>query len=147
MYAVGGISQDIRNAHGEIALLLDTLDLVLHTALASPAFGPESPHLSSSDDSSKSCANEHLHTSELQAGSNSSQASDSDGAQSLSQDLTECCLWGLHVLVAAAKQTHAAHACTKVLREYMLERIVLFSRDWPIAVGQAAVQVYTTTHA
>lgn len=144
VYAAGGISQDIRNAHGEIALLLDILDLVLHTALASPAWGPESPHLSSTDDSSKSCAND---TSELQAGSNSSQAPHSDGAQSLSQNLTECCLWGLHVLVAAAKQTHAAHACTKVLREYMLERIVLFSRDWPIAVGQVAVQVYTTTHA
>ena len=154
-----------QDQYGEAALLLDTIDLVLHsaavasaTAAAAPAAAPAAPaapaatlaaaaittmpdsdHLILHDPSSSS-PDQQQQFACLRENSSDKPAS---GKQPVSQtdEYGRVVLWGLRAIAATAKQDSLARHCAHTLMEYVLERIVLLCRDWPVEVGQAAAMV------
>ena len=134
---MGATSQRPQDRAGEVALVLDILDLVLHSAAVATSRSPDSPQMILDDPSS--------------AGSDQQQPSDppdcspelSKAAQPASQtnNYADSLLWGLRALEAMARQGSLTQPCPQMLTEYILERIVMLSRNWPLEVGQAAAQV------
>ncbi len=147
IYVIGGVSQKAQDVPGELALLLDILDLVLHhSATCKDA---EDAHDQAQLISIKTAASTSGH-----APQHSMDTADIDIAKGTASaaeaaqmpDLADCVLWGLHAVSAAAKMVcvHKSQACSKLLSEYVLERMVLFSKDWPLGSGQVAVEVRLT---
>lgn len=134
IFVTGGVSQGARDAHWELALLLDILDLILHCS-ATTSSADDQPQIVHSNPST-SAAN-------LQDSVDGDAIEISKHQASAGQlhDWADCLAWGLRAVNEAAKTVHEHQACTRMLSEYVLERIVLFSRDRPADVGQIAVEV------
>ena len=135
IFVLGGVSQSACEAHGEVALLLDILDLILHcSATASDA--DDQPHIlhssPSTSDTDPQCSEDNgaMDVTMVQA-----------PAAGQTHDWTDCLAWGLRAINEAAKTMQDHQACTRMLSEYVLERIVLFSKDWPADVGRVATEV------
>ena len=139
VYVLGGASQDAKDAHGETALLLDMLDLILHTVTATSIIDDPAQLIDGNAESSPSADIYQQPTEKAVADSHSREASDSNAAGM--HGLAECVLWGLHALSAAAKQIHGSQPCAAMLSEYVVERFVAFSKDWPLEVAQTAAEV------
>ena len=145
---MGATTLKPQDQYGEAALLLDTVDLVLHSAaLASSAAsavaaittmcGSDQMIL---DDPSSSCPDQQQQPACPREDSNDTPRS---ARQPVSQikEYGKSVLWGLRAIAAMAKQDGLAQHCARMLTEYVLERVVLLSRDWPVEVGQAAAAV------
>ena len=115
-------------------MLLDILDLILHCS-ATTSSADDQPQILQSDPSTSDA--------DLQYSVDNDAVEISKDTASAGQmhDWADCLAWGLRAVNEAAKTVHGHHACTRMLGEYVLERIVLFSRDWPADVGQIAVEV------
>ena len=154
IYVLGGISQKAQDVPGELALLLDILDLALHhSATCKDAEVYNQAQLisiktaaSTSDHAPEHSINIADHDMDI---ADTDIAKDTASAAKGAQmpDLADCVLWGLHAVKAAAKMVCVlkSQACSKMLSEYVLERMVLFSKDWPLGSGQVAVEVRLTT--
>ena len=113
IYVLGGVSATEQDAQGEVALLLDALDLVLYTAQATASTAV-------SNDNSEELSNP---------------------SEAALQALAECLAWGLQALTTAAKRVQRSQPCSKMMGAYVLERFVLLASDWPITVCQQALEV------
>ncbi len=148
IYVLGGVSQKAQDVPGELALLLDILDLALHqSATCRDAEVHDQAQLISiktAAGTSDHAPQHSMDTADMNIAKDT--ASATKGAQM--PDLADCILWGLHAVNAAAKMVcvHESQACSKMLSEYVLERMVLFSKDWPLGPGQVAVEVRLTMH-
>ena len=147
IYVVGGVSHKAQDVPGELALLLDILDLVLHhSATCKDAEVHDQAQLISIETAASTSDHAPQHSMDV---ADMDVAKDTAAAAKGAQlpDLAECILWGLHAVNAAAKMVcvHKSQGCSKMLREYVLERMVLFSKDWPLGPGQVAVEVRLTT--
>ena len=153
IYVLGGISQKAHDVPGELALLLDILDLALHhSATCKDAEVHNQAQLisiktaaSTSDhapEHSINIADHDMDIADMDTAKDT--ASAAKGAQMPA--LADCVLWGLHAVKEAARMVcvHKSQACSKMLSEYVLERMVLFSKDWPLGSGQVAVEVRLT---
>lgn len=131
---MGGVSQSAHDAHWELALLLDILDLILHCS-ATTSSADDQPQILHSDPSTSAA--------DLQdsVDGNAEELSRDAASAGQTPDWADCLAWGLRAVNEAARTVHEHQACTRMLGEYVLERIVLFSRDWPADVGQVAVEV------
>lgn len=145
---MGGTTLKPQDQYGEAALLLDTIDLVLHsaavasaTAAAAPATTtmPDSDHMILHGPSSSGLDQQQQFACPFE----NSNYKPRSGKQPVSQtdEYGRVVLWGLRAIAAMAKQDSLARHCAHTLTEYVLERIVLLCRDWPVEVGQAAAMV------
>ncbi|KAL0027210.1 hypothetical protein WJX77_003862 [Trebouxia sp. C0004] len=143
IYVLGGVSQKAQDVPGELALLLDILDLVLHhSATLKDAEVHDQTKLISIKTAASTCDHARRHSMDIaDMDIINDTASAAKGAQTA--NLTDCMLWGLHAVNAAAKMAcvHKSQACSKMLNKYVLERMVLFSKDWLLVTGQVAVEV------
>ena len=150
---MGGSSQQPHNILGELALLLDTLDLILHSKAASHA-PADSPHTRMDDSGSADLDQQTDKCAESpQCGGSAQPVSQTDksgvspqlttAAQSVSQTdkYADTMLWGLKALGAVAKQGVLNQPLERMLTDYLLECIVMLSGDWPVQVGQASAEV------
>ena len=153
---MGATTLKPQDLYGEAALLLDTIDLVLHsaalasaTAAAAAAAGAAAAAAITTmcdsdqmilDDPSSSYPGQQQQPDCPREDSNDKPRS---ARQPVSQteEYGKSVLWGLRAIAAMAKQDGLAQRCAHMLMEYVLERIVLLSRDWPVEVGQAAAAV------
>ena len=133
---MGAASQRPQDRYGEVALLLDALDLVLHSAASATSGTPDSPQT----------ILDHPSSADSDIIESSPEVSKAAQAVSQTDKYADSLLWGLRALEAMAKQGTLAEPCSQMLTEYILQRIVMLSRDWPMEVGQAAAQV-SMSHA
>ena len=161
IYVLGGISQKAHDVPGELALLLDILDLALHhSATCKDAEVHNQAQLISIKTAAISITtatstSDHAPEHSINIADHDMDIADTDIAKDTASaakgaqmpDLADCVLWGLHAVKAAAKMVcgHKSQACSKMLSQYVLERMVLFSKDWPLGSGQVAVEVRLTT--
>ena len=148
---MGGTTLKPQDVHGEAALLLDTIDLVLHSAAvasATPAAGAAAAAITNMPDSDQMILDDpssSVHDRQQQPACPHENSSDKFGPArqpaSQIQGYGESLLWGLRAIAAMAKQGGLVQDCAHMLTEYVLERIMLLSRDWPVEVGQAAAAV------
>ena len=176
---MGGASHNAQDTHGEAALLLDILDLVLHSAAVAPTSAatrmtidvtqadqaipddPSSikpdlhdpgstmsdfagPSSTTSDLDDPSSIHDEQHQQQQQPAScNDSRDNRTEARQTVAQtdQYAASLLWGLRAVAAMAKQDGLTQPCAHMLTEYLFERVVLLSRDWPVEVGQAAAEV------
>ena len=164
---VPATSTGARDAVGETALLLDTLDLILQTAEHAQqqqqqqqiieAMQHCQPHGFSDHavDISHEQASTSSHPAE-NAASNTDLANpvpQPDGltassgevckaAHAVPSALAEALLWGLNALLASAsRQQGLPTQSIKLMTDYVVDRFVLFSCDWPLEIAEVAVQV------
>ena len=143
IYVFGGISQKAQDVPGELALLLDILDLALHhSATRKDAEVIDQAQLISTKTAAGTSDHAPQHSMEI-ADMDIAKDTSSAAKEAQMPDLADCVLWGLHAVNAAAKMV-CVHNCSKMLSEYVLERMVLFSKDWPLGPGQVAVEVRPT---
>lgn len=155
---MGATTLKPQDQYGEAALLLDTVDLVLHSAALASSAAAEAAAAASAasavaaittmcgsdqmilDDPSSSCPDQQQQPACPREDSNDKPRS---ARQPVSQikEYGKSVLWGLRAIAAMAKQDGLAQHCARMLTEYVLERVVLLSRDWPVEVGQAAAAV------
>jgi hypothetical protein len=143
IYVLGGVSQKAQDAPGELALLLDILDLVLHhSATCKDAEVHDQAQLISIKTAASTSDHAPQHSMDI---ADTDIVKDTASAAKAAQmpDLADCILWGLYAVNAAAKMVcvHKSQACNKMLIQYMLERMVLFSKDWSLGSGQVAIEV------
>lgn len=142
---MGGTSQKPQDMHGEAALLLDILDLLLHTAAVSSTAAatgsmaaPDSDQMILDGQGSSGPDQQQL-ACPHQKRSDKPNLARQPVLQTVGYG--DSVLWGLRAVAALAKQDTLAPFCAQMLTEYVLERFVLLSRDWPVEVGQAAAEV------
>lgn len=154
LHVMGGTATQPQDMHGEAALLLDTIDLALHSAavasaVAAAAVAPaaaagtitsDSDHMIL-DDPSSSGPDQQQQPAERGQDSNSNEPGLARQPVSQTEGYGTSVLWGLRAVDAMAEQDSLPQHCVHMLTEYMLERAVLLSRDWPVEVGQAAAAV------
>ena len=168
IYVLGGISQKAHDVPGELALLLDILDLALHHSATCKdaevhnqaqliSIKTAAISITTAAISIKTAASTSGHAPErsINIADHDMDIADMDTAKDTASaakgaqmpDLADCVLWGLHAVKEAAKMVcvHKSQACSKMLSEYVLERMVLFSKDWPLGSGQVTVEVRLTT--
>ena len=143
LYVMGGTSQRAEDVHGEAAMLLDILDLILHSQATAAAVSSTSDPMTSNDNSLRQ---DHPDVwQHCQSPGSSTNPEQAHQPCSLTESCGESLEWGLKALDAMAKQCLltglATQPCTCLLTDYLLDRIVLLSREWPMHVGQAAAQV------
>lgn len=151
---MGGTTQKPQDVYGEAALLLDTIDLVLHsaavssaTAAAAPAPAPAAAAVAILPDSDQMVQDDPSSSVHDQQQQPAHSHENSDKPWSARQPALqrqgygESVLWGLRAVAAMAKQDSLVQHCAHMLTDYILERIVLLSREWPVEVGQAAAAV------
>lgn len=151
IYVLGGVSQKAQDAPGELALLLDILDLVLHhSATCKDAEVHDQAQLISIKTAASTDDHAPQHSMDIADTDTADMDTAEDTASAAKEaqmpDLADCVLWALHAVNAAAKMVcvHKSQACSKMLGEYVLERMVLFSKDWRLGSGQVAVEVRMT---
>jgi len=146
IYVLGGVSQKAQDVPGELALLLDILDLVLHhSATCKDAEVHDQAQLISIKTAASTSDDASQHSTDI-ADMDTAKDTASAAKEAQMPDLADCVLWGLHAVNATAKmvRVHKSRACSKMLSEYVLERMVLFSKDWRLGSGQVAVEVRLT---
>ncbi|KAA6412940.1 MAG: hypothetical protein FRX49_13761, partial [Trebouxia sp. A1-2] len=142
-YVLGGVSQKAQDVPGEVALLLDILDLALHhSATCNDAEVHEQAQLISIKTAASTSDPASQHSTDI-ADMDIAKDTASAAKEAQMPDLADCVLWGLHAVNAAAKMVsvYKVQACSKMLSEYVLERMVLFSKDWQLGSGQVAIEV------
>ena len=154
LWVMGGTSLKPQDLCGEAALLLDTIDLALHSSAvasataAAAAAAPAAAAISTKSDSdqmilhhpSSSVPDQQQQSACPYENRNDKPCSEMQTV-SQTEEYGKTVLWGLRAIAAMAKQEALAQHCAHMVTEYVLERIVLLCRDWPVEVGQAAAAV------
>ena len=117
---------------------LPVSDLPVNQAACAPQAAPPAEHAASEPDLTE----QNIQSGALRASSCASEK-ELHGCVTPSA-LAEAMLWGLHALQAAASKPGCLPPeCVKLATDYVIDRFVLLSRDWPLEVAEAAVQVST----
>lgn len=160
---MGGASYKPQDMHGEAALLLDTLDLVLHSAAVAsasvattvqpdqllqddlssiiPDLDDPSLTMSGLNNASSTVPDQQQQQQHACGGDSSRKPRETRQTAAQTDQHAASLLWGLRAVAAMAKQGALTQPCAHMLSDYLLERVVSLTLDWPVEVGQAAVEV------